>query len=222
MLTANLTQQTNANFVQMFMLTPWADLYDLTQGGFRAQLRDVVSDPIALYEWSTANGNIGYSQTLANASITFTGNPSPNDIIMLGTTTVTFVASGATGLQVNVGGSLSVTLASLVTFLNASLDNQISRCTYSGTAGSILNITYDTAGTLGNAFPIAALSATAPVPPTLSGGGGLLTMTAPVRDIEEFNGTYYYDCRYENGPILTVLFGGTIQFIQGVTRDPTT
>jgi hypothetical protein len=49
----------------------------------------------------------------------------------------------------------------------------------------------------------------------------MLTLTAPISDIENFLGSYVYDCRWESldGQNITYLFGGTITFVQGVTRS---
>ena len=226
--TANLSQQTNENFLQSFVLTDWSALYDFTVGGFRSHLRDVIPDPISLYEWaspsvdSTAPGLITFSATRANGFVSYATNLVAADTLLLGATSVQIVASGATGNQVNVGLSLALTLSNLVNFLASSADPQISLCTYSVSGGNVLNITYKTPSTLGNSFTIAATSSGATTSAnTLTGGGGLLTMSAPVSDIEEFNGVYFYDVRYENPPTYAVLFGGTITFTQGVTRDAT-
>jgi hypothetical protein len=215
---ADLVQQTNGTFNFPFVLTAWADLYPLgTQGVFHAEMRDAVDDPVALFEWSTAKGNLTYSQSLANGFISFTANPPagvPGQIIQLGSSLVTF------GTDVPIGDTLPQTLASLLAFLQASIDSQIASCTYSVSASTILNVVFTTAGTLGNAFVLnTAVSGASVSGPTLTGGGGLLTMTANVTDIENFDGVYYYDCRWENGSEMVPLFGGTITFVQGVTRD---
>ena len=61
---------------------------------------------------------------LAWGSIIFAANPSNNDTITLGGTAVTF------GSDVTIGGSLAVTLASLLTFLNASANVNIVKAKY--------------------------------------------------------------------------------------------
>jgi hypothetical protein len=226
---ANLAQQTNENFVQSFVLTDWSALYDFTIGGFRSHLRDVISDSVSLYEWASpgvdpsAHGLITYSATLANGFVTYTINPVATDTLQLGSSIITFVTSGAVGNQVNLGLSRALTMTALLNFLASSADPQISLCTYSVSGGSVLNVTYKTVSTLGNTFTIAASSSGATTSAdTLTGGGGLLTMSAPISDLEELNGVYFYDVRYENPPTYAVLFGGTITFTQGVTRDATT
>jgi hypothetical protein len=200
----------------------YASLYNFSVGNFRAQLRDAIANNFNLYEWNPANNNITYSQSSANGFITYTVNPSTLDTVTLGSTIVTWVTGTPTGLQVKIGTTLASSIANFVTFANASLDSQISQCTYSGSGGTVLNIVYKTRGLAGNAFPIAAAGSSLTVSgATLTGGGGLLTLTASVAAIEQFNGTYFYDVRWENGPTIAVLFGGTIVFVEGVTRDAT-
>ena len=220
--TANLTFPTNGNMVQTFVMDAYASLYNFSVGTFRSQLRDQIADPVTLYEWSAANSNLTFSQSFANGNITYTTNPSATDTVVLGSTTVTWVSSSPTGNQVLIGATLALSLANFCAFANASLDSQIVKCTYTASGGTILNIVYKSAGVSGNVFPIASTGSAATASgATLTGGGGVLTLTAPVVALEEFNGVYYYDVRYENGSTLAVLFGGTMTFTQGVTRDVT-
>jgi hypothetical protein len=58
----------------------------------------------------------------ATEVVTFSANPAPADTLTLAGTAITFVAAGATGNQVNIGVSLAVTLANLMTLLNNSVD----------------------------------------------------------------------------------------------------
>lgn len=216
---ADLAFQTNGTLFQSFILTPWADLYDLSLGTFHGQMRQNIADNVVLYEWNAANGNISYNQTFANGFITFTVNPVPLTTLQLGSSLWTFVASGATGNQTNVKATLAATLAQLLLDLQASLDVQVLMCSYSVTASSILNVTFNTAGTLGNAYvltsgvPGALASGT-----TLSGAGGMLILMAKESEIQSFAGVYYYDIRWETNTALIPIFGGTIVFTEGVTR----
>lgn len=84
-------------------------------------------------------------------SITFAANPASNSTITLGGTVITF------GTTVAIGASLAVTLASLLTFLNASADANIKKCTYQVSATS-LGIRSKTAGV--STFTLAASAAT--------------------------------------------------------------
>lgn len=79
---------------------------------------------------STGTASFGGGTTLA----TITGTINANDTFTLGSHTITFVASGATGAQVNIGVSNTATLANLATYFN----------TNSGSSGfeDIANITF--------------------------------------------------------------------------------
>ena len=117
--------------------------------------------------------------TAASATATFSGQPSPNDTLTVGSTVITFVASGATGTQVNIGSSLSVTLSNLLTFLQASSDPNIIKFTFA-LAGSVLTFfanqfasTGSYAGTGGNSLTLAKSSTNIALSgATLSGGTG--------------------------------------------------
>lgn len=60
----------------------------------------------------------------------YSGQPFANDTITLNGTVVTYVASGATGNQINIGANLAATLNNTTTFLNGSANAQISKATY--------------------------------------------------------------------------------------------
>jgi hypothetical protein len=105
----------------------------------------------------------------ATGTILFSANPTPADTITINGTVFTFVASGATGNEINIGSSLLSTLAETVTVLNASADTDVNDATYSNNGADSLIITHDTPGTGGNAFTIAASAGTASGA-TLTGG----------------------------------------------------
>ena len=132
----------------------------------------------------TALSGTGY----ATDAITFTTNPAAGQTITLNGTTVTFVASGATGNQVNIGASLSATLTSLLTLLQASADTQIVKFTYNVTTNSqapALELTAATAGTGGNALTVASTVAGATVlTPTLTGGDAANTAISATATFE--------------------------------------
>lgn len=112
----------------------------------------------------------------ASGSITFTANPGIGSTITIGTV-VTFVSSGATGNQVNLGGNLQVTLQNLVTFLNASADINISKNTYT-VVGGVLNMVAKTAGAAGNAINLGTtVFGAATSGATMSGGQNAGTPT---------------------------------------------
>lgn len=91
----------------------------------------------------------------ATGSITFSAQPAVSSTISVGGTTFTFVASGATGAQSNIGANLAATLTALATVLNASVVPGVAAATYSATA-TALNIVHDTLGVAGNTFALAA------------------------------------------------------------------
>lgn len=111
---------------------------------------------------------------IASGTATFAANPVATDTLSIAGSTITFVASGATGLQVNIGSSLAITLSNLLTFLQASTDVNLVKCTYS-LFSSVLNIYASTAnaGTAGNALTLAKVSTAITLSgATLTGGTG--------------------------------------------------
>lgn len=93
----------------------------------------------------------------ATGLVQFSGNPAPADTLTLNGTVVTFVASGATGTQVNIGNNLPATLQNLITMLQASADAQLVKFSYVLGASS-LALTAVTAGTAGNSLTLAKTS----------------------------------------------------------------
>lgn len=87
--------------------------------------------------------------------IFYNGQPSAGDTFTLNGTTVTYVASGATGNQINIGGSLATTLRNTNTFLNASADAQISKCTYATNTTNRINIFFKDVSGDGNTYTVA-------------------------------------------------------------------
>jgi len=221
-ITANIEVNNTENFYQVFDVTDLAPLYNFAAGVFRTQMRLTAIDPVIQYEWSTLNGGIKYYEVAASDSILYTNNPLANDTITIGTTTVTFVASGASGLQSNISGTVAATLAALVIMLNASNDPELSLCKYS-LIGTTLMITSKATGYFGNSIAVAATTVGVTVgEPTLTGGTNLIVLQAPLASTESFSGVYEYDCRFEYTELqYAVLFGGTIQWDQGVTRETT-
>ncbi len=108
----------------------------------------------------------------ATGSITFTVNPSAGHTITLNGIVWTFVASGASGNQSNIGISLTATLTQLATDLEASSNVSLTPASYANGGGTKLNITYDTVGAAGNAYTLASGNVNGVVSgATLSGGG---------------------------------------------------
>lgn len=138
--------------------------------------------------WNPINGNFiitlggatGTGSTIsflnpptAVGSATFSTQPTAADTLTIDGTAIEFVASGATGNEVNIGGSLPVTLASLLTFLNSSTDVNILKMNYF-VVGDVLYIASKVSGTPGNAYTLAKSSTAIAVSgATLTGGSGV-------------------------------------------------
>ena len=106
----------------------------------------------------------------ATGNIHFTVNPSPSDTITLDGTVVTFVSSLTTGNQVLIGSSLTDTLANLLAFLQASVDTNIVKMSYSVTGNYLYCVSVAT-GTTGDTYTLAA-SAASVSGADLAGGTG--------------------------------------------------
>lgn len=117
------------------------------------------------------------AQIGARGFIAFSANPTAASTITLNGQAWTFVASGATGPQTNIGVSLAATLTQLATDLNASGDTDITPATYSADASRLL-IQHDTADNTGNVYTLAAsLASKGKVSGTTLKGGGLYRHT---------------------------------------------
>ncbi len=129
-----------------------------------------------LFGQPTSTGTIA-----ATGSIAFSAQPAANSTVTINGTAFTFVASGATGNQVNIGANLAATMTALATALNASAVPGVAVATYTGAAAA-LTILHDTVGAAGNAFTLAA--STSPASngtvsgATLSGGASSHSFTS--------------------------------------------
>lgn len=207
-------------FVWAQDVTDWAEEYNLDASVIRAQMRLTATDPVPAFEWSTLNGGIMYSKAPATGNVAFTANPTNGTTITVGTSSVEFVTSGATGLEVNIGGTLALTLTALAAFLNASADPQLSMVDPYTVQGTTLYMSATLGGIIGNTIALSTtvINATASGS-TLTGGAHTVTLMSPLSRTENFSGAYVYDCRLESNEAQYVpMFGGTIQWDQGVTR----
>ncbi len=116
----------------------------------------------------------------ATGSIAFGGQPSPTHTVTVNGVAIEFVASGATGSQVNIGADATATADNLRTFLSTSVNASIDDATYGGT-GTTITITHKTPGTAGNSFTLAKSNAQ----PTIS--GATLTGGAAQGPVGSFN-----------------------------------
>jgi len=126
------------------------------------------------FEISSATTGAGVK---AAGTITMSTNPSASDTVVIGGTTITFVASAPTGNQVLIGTSAANTAANLQAFLIASNDVNIVKCAYA-TSGAVTTLTYTSVGTAGNAFTLAKTGTNITVSgATLSGGVNASSIT---------------------------------------------
>ena len=164
----------------------------------RAPFRDVINDegnvvvPVEARDFGRwlqfLLGNPTTAGVQASGDITFTANPSAGHTITINGVVWTFVASGATGTQTNIGANLNATLTQLATDLNASVNASITPATYSNVGGTKLGVSYDTVGGAGNAFTLASGNANAVVSgTTLSGGGYTHTFVSGAASLPSFS-----------------------------------
>lgn len=107
------------------------------------------------------NGNgtpatIGDAISPAECTWVFSAQPSVDSTITVNGVVFTFVASGATGNQINRGANLSATINNAVTVLNASTDPAVALATYSAALGTTLIADVDDLTLAANAFTAAA------------------------------------------------------------------
>src|SRR5208282_4026918 len=92
----------------------------------------------------------------ASGTITFGVQPTTGDSIKINGTTVTFVTSGATGNQVNLGANLAATLTALATFLNGSADTNLVKATYTVNTTTLTVKAVSAVASVGNAITISS------------------------------------------------------------------
>jgi hypothetical protein len=119
--------------------------------------------------------------TPATGSILFTVQPTATQTITLNGTVFTYIASGATALQINIGGNLVQTVQNTIAQLQASADAQAVKFTYAPSGAFGINLTAVTPGTAGNALTLAStVTGVTLSGATLSGGsaaGACITIT---------------------------------------------
>jgi hypothetical protein len=141
--------------------------------------------------------------TAASGTYTFTTNPVNTNTIILNGITWTFVTSGATGNQTNIGVDTAATLTQLAIDLNASINGSLSVATYS-VSPTVLTINYDARGTVGNAYTLAAGTYGGTVSGATLAGGIDATGSGFSYTVNTVSGTYT-DGTYTNVPFT----GGT-------------
>lgn len=92
----------------------------------------------------------------ATGEIIFVSNPVATTTLTVNGSVITFVASGATGLQVNIGASLAITLSRLLTLLQGEDDTELVKFAYTLAPDNVtLQFIAVTGGTAGNALTLA-------------------------------------------------------------------
>lgn len=98
----------------------------------------------------------------AAGSIVFSAQPATSATITINASAFTFVTSGADATHILIGPTLADTITNAVFALNASTDTNVTPASYAADAlGTTINVTYDTLGTSGNSFTLAASSSPA-------------------------------------------------------------
>lgn len=125
----------------------------------------------------SATGTITFSTspptaaTRATGTITLSDQPANNDTVTINGTVVTWKTSGATGNQVNIGGTQADSVIALHAFLAASADAEISKFTWTTNSTTTVTATAKVWGTAGNSLTLAESGTnTAVSGGTLSGG----------------------------------------------------
>jgi hypothetical protein len=88
----------------------------------------------------------------ATGVLTFGGQPTADDTLTINGHAITFKASGATGAQVNIGGTATLTATAVLTYLNANTSTVAVTARQNGTR---LTLEANTAGAVGNAVTLA-------------------------------------------------------------------
>lgn len=167
----NFSGATNLNGVAQIIQTA---IQALTGG---AGVLVVWNASFARFEVTSAttgvNSAIGFfNPPTAVGSAAFSANPANLDTLTIQGTLITFVTGAPVGSQVQIGATLAITLASLLTFLSSSADVNLVKMTYSVVASTLYIVSVLT-GTAGNAYTLAKVSTAITLSgATLAGGSG--------------------------------------------------
>lgn len=104
-------------------------------------------------------------------SFVFSDQPEADETLVINGVTFTWKASGASGDEINIGASVTLSIDAAVTVLNASVDADVAKATYSNVGGTDLKVTHDAMGVVGDTFTIVSNVADAEASgATLEGG----------------------------------------------------
>lgn len=129
------------------------------------------------------------SDAAATGYIDFTVNPSPGDTATFNGVVYTFISGSTSGTNIHIDVTVGLTIAqNLLVAIQASVNPLLTVASYTadsdGGGGVLLNVTYNTGGTAGNSYTLAASAAT-PSGATLSGGGASLPGISSVLTIRQ-------------------------------------
>lgn len=154
-----ITTSTGSGFSGLPLVSTGGSLY-----GF------IITDSGKNYAQTDTMAITGGGALAATGNFTFSANPADTETIVLDGVTWTFVTSGATGNESNLGSTLQQTLAILAGALAASGSSSLNIANYNSD-DTHLYITYGTTGTSGNSYTLGAGTAPATASgSTLSGG----------------------------------------------------
>lgn len=137
--------------------------------------------------WLTAlHGSPVTTSVAATGRVTFSANPSVGHKVTINGVEYTFHASASAGTNIEIKGTAILTVAEVVSVLNASVNGSVDDATYAQIGGQpILTVTHDTAGPGGNAFTLAASHAQVSAS-TLTGGCYQHVFSSGAMDIPSF------------------------------------
>ena len=150
------------------------------------------------------------TNSAASGTILFSANPSNNDTVTLNGVVWTFKTTVTGANQTAIGSNITLTLAAFRSDVNASTNSSLTVATLS-LQGATITVKYNTTGTAGNAYTLAASAATVSGA-TLSGGGtnavGSLTVqTAGVYTANAPGGLFTQGSTSGSGTGATFQFG---------------
>lgn len=146
--------------------------------------------PIIAFTSDISNVTTALAGTAATGRYTLAIKPSINDTLVFNGVTFTFVTSSGSAVQITIGATLATAIANALTMLNASVNAAITPATYSSSGAGIIDITYDTKGSLGNAYTLgtATGSNVTRSAATLTGGAGGTGSVVTIEQAEASSG----------------------------------
>ena len=108
---------------------------------------------------ANSNLSLAWNPVAAQATVTATGTGTNGDTLTIAGKVITMETSGATGNQINIGGSVTALMNQVTALVNAAGSSWAGICTAANVAG-VLTLTAAIPGTIGNGLAL-AISSTA-------------------------------------------------------------